>query len=297
MRRPRRPRTLSGDEARLWAEIAKLITPLRARARPRAEPAAKAEPAKSSPAKSSPANSPAKSSPGASPGAGGTSPARMPARPAPAVPSRTLADEFAQALAAAAPAKRPGKPGPAKVPKVALAPAPAGPVFANPAPAKAALAKPAPAKAALAKPALAKSAPAKPVVPMPTAAPYRAPPQVPRPPAGLERQARLALRRGTLAVEARIDLHGMIQSEAHAALTGFPMRARAAGHAHVLVVTGKGGSGGGDFAGPFSERGVLRRSVPHWLRGPELRGLVLGFEEAARHHGGGGALYVRLRRR
>ncbi|MEQ4597219.1 MAG: Smr/MutS family protein, partial [Methylobacteriaceae bacterium] len=44
-------------------------------------------------------------------------------------------------------------------------------------------------------------------------------------------------------------------------------------------------------------RGVLRRSVPHWLRGPELRGLVLGFEEAARHHGGGGALYVRLRRR
>lgn len=282
MRRPRRPRTLSGDEARLWAEIAKLITPLRARARPRAEPAAKAEPAKSSPA-----NSPAKSSPGASPGAGGTGPARMPARPAPAVPSRSLADEFAQALAAAAPAKRPGKPGPAKVPKVALAPAPAGP----------GLAKPAPAKAAPAKPALAKPAPVKPVVPMPTAAPYRAPPQVPRPPAGLERQARLALRRGTLAVEARIDLHGMIQSEAHAALTGFLMRARAAGHAHVLVVTGKGGSGGGDFAGPFSERGVLRRSVPHWLRGPELRGLVLGFEEAARHHGGGGALYVRLRRR
>lgn len=272
MRRPRRPRTLSGDEARLWAEIAKLITPLRARARPRAEPAAKAEPAKSSPAKSSPANSPAKSSPGASPGAGGTSPARMPARPAPAIPSRSLADEFAQALAAAAPAKRPGKPGPAKVPKVALPPAPAGP-------------------------GLAKPAPVKPVVPMPTAAPYRAPPQVPRPPAGLERQARLALRRGTLAVEAHIDLHGMIQSEAHAALTGFLMRARAAGHAHVLVVTGKGGSGGGDFAGPFSERGVLRRSVPHWLRGPELRGLVLGFEEAARHHGGGGALYVRLRRR
>ena len=74
MRRPRRPRTLSGDEARLWAEIAKLITPLRARARPRAEPAAKAEPVKSSPAKSSPANSsPAKSSPGASPDSSGDS--------------------------------------------------------------------------------------------------------------------------------------------------------------------------------------------------------------------------------
>jgi DNA-nicking Smr family endonuclease len=42
---------------------------------------------------------------------------------------------------------------------------------------------------------------------------------------------------------------------------------------------------------------VLRRVVPHWLRLPELRALVLGFEEAAPQHGGAGALYVRLRRR
>jgi DNA-nicking Smr family endonuclease len=104
----------------------------------------------------------------------------------------------------------------------------------------------------------------------------------------------VGLRRGRLAIEARIDLHGMIQAEAHAALTGFLLRARAAGHAYVLVVTGKGGPG---YSDAFAERGVLRRSVPHWLRGPELRGIVLGFEEAARHHGGAGALYVRLRRR
>ena len=63
-------------------------------------------------------------------------------------------------------------------------------------------------------------------------------------------------------------------------------------------MTGKGGESlGGQDRGGFAERGVLRRSVPHWLRGPELRGLVIGFEEAARHHGGAGALYVRLRRR
>ena len=61
----------------------------------------------------------------------------------------------------------------------------------------------------------------------------------------------------------------------------------------LLVVTGKG-AGGDD---PYAERGVLRRSVPHWLRMPELRPLVVGFEEAAHHHGGGGALYIRLRRR
>lgn len=112
--------------------------------------------------------------------------------------------------------------------------------------------------------------------------------------AGLERRVRLALRRGALRVDARIDLHGMYQAEAHGALTGFLLRARAAGHTHVLVVTGKGGSAHDD---PFSERGVLRRSVPHWLRSAELRPFVLGFEEAARHHGGAGALYVRLRRR
>ena len=49
--------------------------------------------------------------------------------------------------------------------------------------------------------------------------------------------------------------------------------------------------------GLFEERGVLRRAVPHWLRLPDLRTLVVGFEEAVAHHGGGGALYVRLRRR
>ena len=131
-----------------------------------------------------------------------------------------------------------------------------------------------------------------------TAAPYQAPLQSHAPPSGLERQAKIGLRRGRLAVEARIDLHGMIQQEAHAALTGFLLRARAAGYAYVLVVTGKGGREKGGSADPdaFAERGVLRRSVPHWLRGAELGGLVLGFEEASRHHGGGGALYVRLRR-
>jgi DNA-nicking Smr family endonuclease len=36
--------------------------------------------------------------------------------------------------------------------------------------------------------------------------------------------------------------------------------------------------------------------VPLWLSAPGLRGVVIGFEEAARNHGGAGALYVRIRR-
>ena len=173
---------------------------------------------------------------------------------------------------------------PAPVPPTATMPALTAPILKPTAP-------------PIAKRPRAKKPPPKPDPEPPrpaTALPYQAPPQSHVPRAGLERTAKVGLRRGRLAIDARIDLHGMVQAEAHAALTGFLLRARAAGHAYVLVVTGKGGSG---YAEAFAERGVLRRSVPHWLRGPDLRGIVLGFEEAARHHGGGGALYVRLRRR
>jgi len=80
-------------------------------------------------------------------------------------------------------------------------------------------------------------------------------------------------------------------------LRGFLRSAQAGGAAVVLVVTGKGGAAVDAMPGHPGERGVLRRVVPHWLRMPDLRGIVLGFEEAAQHHGGGGALYIRLRKR
>ncbi len=43
-------------------------------------------------------------------------------------------------------------------------------------------------------------------------------------------------------------------------------------------------------------RGVLKRQVPLWLKLPEFRPYVLGFETANTGHGGEGALYVRVRR-
>ncbi|GJE03414.1 Smr/MutS family protein [Methylobacterium isbiliense] len=153
--------------------------------------------------------------------------------------------------------------------------------------------EPAPAQApAAAEPP---SPPPSPPASRPIAAPRATVPVRPALPplAPMERRVRTALRRGSRTVDAVIDLHGLRQAEAHAALIGFLHRSRSAGHALVLVVTGKGGAGDDTFA----ERGVLRRSVPHWLRLPDLRPLVLGFEEAALHHGGSGALYVRLRRR
>ncbi len=110
--------------------------------------------------------------------------------------------------------------------------------------------------------------------------------------APLDRRARQRLARGHMPIEAAIDLHGMRQQEAHHALHGFLSRSQRDGAKIVLVVTGKGES----HPAEGLETGVLRRSVPLWLRAPEWRSLVVGFEEASRPHGGAGALYVRLRR-
>jgi DNA-nicking Smr family endonuclease len=109
----------------------------------------------------------------------------------------------------------------------------------------------------------------------------------------LDRKTLVALRRGTQTLDGVIDLHGMRQAEAQQALVTFLHRSQHAGRRLVLVITGKGAASSGE---PFQERGVLRRVVPHWLRLPELRRVVVGFEQAAPPHGGAGALYVRLRR-
>jgi DNA-nicking Smr family endonuclease len=106
--------------------------------------------------------------------------------------------------------------------------------------------------------------------------------------APLGKRERTKLSRGRSEIEARLDLHGMTQMRAHRALASFLQRAHHDGLTFVLVITGKGRSGG--------ESGVLRRQVPEWLSLPEFRAFVVGFEEASIGHGGEGALYVRIRR-
>ncbi|QAU44112.1 Smr/MutS family protein [Bradyrhizobium guangzhouense] len=121
------------------------------------------------------------------------------------------------------------------------------------------------------------------------AAPAPRPTKPSMPPlAPLGKRERTKLSRGRSEIEARLDLHGMTQMRAHRALTGFLHRAHHDGLTFVLVITGKGRSGG--------ESGVLRRQVPEWLSLPEFRAFVVGFEEAGIGHGGEGALYVRIRR-
>lgn len=134
------------------------------------------------------------------------------------------------------------------------------------------------------------------------------PPPAPPPLAPIEKRLRQRLSRGQMKAEARLDLHGLTQDAAHHRLVGFLRRAQADGLRLVIVITGKGASkqavafddpawgDGGRRPDPHGGRGVLRRVVPLWLTMPELRTLVIGFEEAAVGHGGAGALYVRIRR-
>ncbi|MGE0231696.1 MAG: Smr/MutS family protein [Flavobacteriaceae bacterium] len=91
-------------------------------------------------------------------------------------------------------------------------------------------------------------------------------------------------------IDASIDLHGMRQDAAHAALDRFIRDGASRGLRLVMVITGKGRSGGEGM-------GILRRQVPKWLASPSLAPFVVATAPAHRHRGGERAIYVQLRRR
>lgn len=121
-----------------------------------------------------------------------------------------------------------------------------------------------------------------------SSAPVAHKPKTPRVSHSLDEPTLDKLSKGRLPIEGRVDLHGLTQEEAYSLLFSFLHRAHSSGIRYVLIITGKGSSSGGD--------GVLRRAVPAWLSTPAFRPLVSSHDHASRHHGGSGALYVRLRR-
>ena len=153
----------------------------------------------------------------------------------------------------------------------------------------AAPAKPeAPAKPAKVAKRAAVAKPAAPAIPTKTPHP---PLEIGRA-AGVDKRQAERLKRGRTVIDARIDLHGMTQAEAHRKLEAFINASVAAGRRCVLVITGKGLTG--EMAGRGS--GVLREAVPRWLNEPPLRPRILAFTYAQPQHGGHGALYVLLKR-
>ncbi len=121
----------------------------------------------------------------------------------------------------------------------------------------------------------------------------------PPPPQPFDYRAAKRIARGQREIDARLDLHGMRQSDAHAALRHFLARCQADGLRHVLIITGKGTSlepGAHRDFWTSEQRGVLRRLVPHWLSEPSMRAHVVSFTESHLRHGGSGALYVTIRK-
>jgi DNA-nicking Smr family endonuclease len=117
-------------------------------------------------------------------------------------------------------------------------------------------------------------------------------------PSGINGATQERLRRGLMEPDARIDLHGMTQQAAHRTLRTWLVSAHKSGHRLVLVITGKGNPKNGEDA-PWmaSPHGVLKQMVPRWLNEAELAALIASVRPAHAKHGGGGALYVYLRKK
>ena len=96
----------------------------------------------------------------------------------------------------------------------------------------------------------------------------RSSPTVPLP--AIDRRTAERLRRGQIAIEATIDLHGFTQDEAFVAIETFLAESVQAGRRCVLVITGKGTARDGG--------GVLRSAVPRWLTEGAHREHLIGIE-------------------
>lgn len=116
--------------------------------------------------------------------------------------------------------------------------------------------------------------------------------------AGMDHRTREKLEAGLLPIDARIDLHGLGQDEAHRHLHQFLLQAYHSGRRCVLVITGKGRTAKATAPDDWweSPRGVLKSRLATWLGVPPLKHIVLAQAPAQPKHGGSGAAYILLRR-
>jgi DNA-nicking Smr family endonuclease len=106
---------------------------------------------------------------------------------------------------------------------------------------------------------------------------------------GLDPRVVRKLRKGEFAVQAHVDLHGLLKDEAKAALEAFLARSRQDGKRCVLVVHGRG-------LHSKDQVPVLKEALKRWMHTARFARHVLGFSSARPHDGGTGAMYLLLRR-
>ena len=106
---------------------------------------------------------------------------------------------------------------------------------------------------------------------------------------GLDPRVVKRLRRGEFAIQGHVDLHGMLKDEAKSELEAFLTKARQQGKRCVLVVHGRG-------LHSKDQVPVLKEALKRWMHTARFARRVLGFSTARPHDGGGGAIYVLLKR-
>jgi DNA-nicking Smr family endonuclease len=99
------------------------------------------------------------------------------------------------------------------------------------------------------------------------------------------------LRGGTVEPDRVLDLHGMNLDTAWSAIDIALGRAIADGERIVLLITGHHRPGE-----PPVQRGRIRAAVHDWLAASRHAGAIAAVRGAHRRHGGGGSLYIILRR-
>jgi DNA-nicking Smr family endonuclease len=106
---------------------------------------------------------------------------------------------------------------------------------------------------------------------------------------GLDPRVVRKLRRGEFAIQAHVDLHGLLKDEAKTELESFLAKARQQGRRCVLVVHGRG-------LHSKDQVPVLKEALKRWMHTARFSRHVLGFSSARAHDGGTGAIYVLLKR-
>jgi DNA-nicking Smr family endonuclease len=97
------------------------------------------------------------------------------------------------------------------------------------------------------------------------------------------------LRSGKFSIQAHLDLHGLNQQEARFALEEFLFESLRTGFRCVRVIHGRGRHS-------LKDQAILKENVQRWLCTRRLRRHVVAYTSARRCDGGGGAVYVLLRR-
>lgn len=95
------------------------------------------------------------------------------------------------------------------------------------------------------------------------------------------------LKKGKLAIDATLDLHGLSLAKAHSAFQKFVTLNIKKQARVLLVITGKGKDGAG----------ILRKEIHHWIHDDNFSHAILKMTTAAPHDGGSGAYYLLLRRK